>query len=117
MLQRLYEGPKIQIRRTKSDRRMIRFQRMNIFVFNLRFVSELHRFVLSSVSAHKSLCMQVEEEMVPKGLQSTLRLKGPAERQDSARFECLARNDFGSNKTEINFIVQVSISNYPFITD
>ena len=55
--------------------------------------------------------------MVPKGLQSTLRLKGPAERQDSARFECLARNDFGSNKTEINFIVQVSISNYPFITD
>ena len=98
---------------------------MNTFVFNLKLLqclgtcitSESHRFVFSSVSAHKSLRMQVEEETVPKGLQSTLRLKGPAERQDSARFECLARNDFGSNKTEINFIVQVSISNYPFITD
>ena len=97
---------------------------MNIFVFNLKLLqclgtcitSESHRFVFSSVSAHKSLRMQVEEEMVPTGLQSTLRLKGPAKRQDSARFECLARNDFGSNKTEINFVVQVT-SNYHFMTD
>ena len=59
----------------------------------------------------KSLCMQVEEEMVPKGLQSTIRLKGTAQRQDSARFQCLARNDFGSNKTDINFVVQVHINN------
>ena len=55
--------------------------------------------------------MQVEEEMVPKGLQSTIRLKGTAQRQDSARFQCLARNDFGSNKTDINFVVQVHINN------
>ena len=60
---------------------------------------------------HESLCMQVEEEMVPKGLQSTIRLKGTAQRQDSARFQCLARNDFGSNKTDINFVVQVHINN------
>ena len=59
----------------------------------------------------KSLCMQVEEEMVPKGLQSTIRLKGTAQRQDSARFQCLARNDFGSNKTDIDFVVQVHINN------
>ena len=61
--------------------------------------------------SHKSLCMQVEEAMVPKGLQSTIRLKGTAQRQDSARFQCLARNDFGSNKTDINFVVQVHINN------
>ena len=53
--------------------------------------------------------LQVEKTVMPKGLESTLILLDTVKREDSGPVECIAKNDFGRNQTQIDFVVQAGL--------